>query len=140
MGRRWLCYDHERVHDESEQAVYCVDGEWIEDDPPPPVSEFRARWNETMLRARGQHPDQVEATIRTLGVCDRRTEATVSAWPEASLPWSTAWQRLTGRGCRARWPVAGTGYGRARCELVRDHRGDHALERGMDTPRWKTDT
>lgn len=132
MSRAWFCYDHERVHDEAEQAVHCVDGEWIED-PPPPVSEFRARWNETMLRARGQHPEQVEATIRAFGVCDRRTETDMTSWPEASLPWSTAWQRLTGRGCRSRWP--GPTY-RGRCELVQGHDGDHALERGMDTPRW----
>jgi hypothetical protein len=56
------------------------------------------------------------------------------SWPEAALPWSTWWQWLTRRGCRSRY--RGPTY-RGRCELVRGHDCDHALERGMDTPRWR---
>lgn len=54
-----------------------------------------------------------------------------------SLPWAWwPWHR-----CRAvKEPdstVSGGGYF-GRCDLVRGHFGDHALERGMETPRWST--
>jgi ADP-ribosylglycohydrolase len=71
MSREWVCFEHGRVHDDAEQAVYCQDGEWRET-PEPPRSEFRKRYDDIFLRARGQHPDQVEATIKALGTCDRR--------------------------------------------------------------------
>jgi hypothetical protein len=57
-------------------------------------------------------------------------------WQELAapgLPWQKyPWQRR----CKA---VKEPGEGHwGRCELVRNHWGDHALERGMDTPRWST--
>jgi hypothetical protein len=54
--------------------------------------------------------------------------------PAASdLPWAKwSWQC-----CPARVEPNPSGpYGR--CELRRGHEGDHALERGFDTPRWST--
>lgn len=53
-----------------------------------------------------------------------------------TLPWAKwPWRR-----CRAvREPRPGESYYAGRCDLTRRHRGDHALERGMDTPRWSTD-
>jgi len=50
------------------------------------------------------------------------------------LPWAGWWQRR----CRAvREPKPDAPY-YGRCELRRGHDGDHALERGFDTPRWST--
>jgi hypothetical protein len=52
-----------------------------------------------------------------------------------SLPWARwSWQACTAR--RERRPDVPY-FGR--CELRRNHDGDHALERGMDIPRWSTD-
>jgi hypothetical protein len=72
--REWFCFEHGRVHADAEQAVYCQDGEWHEK-PEPERSEFAKRWEDVSIRARGQHPDQVMATIRALGTCDRRGPA-----------------------------------------------------------------
>jgi hypothetical protein len=45
------------------------------------------------------------------------------------------WQR-----CRAvREPEVHTPNWHGRCELKKNHRGDHALERGFDIPRWSTE-
>jgi len=55
-----------------------------------------------------------------------------------NLPWSTSitgWDR-----CEAVKERNRTGYW-GRCELKKTHNEediDHALERGMDTPRWST--
>ncbi len=51
------------------------------------------------------------------------------------LPWQNLWQRRC-RAFRERRP--GEPYW-GRCELRRRHEGDHALERGFDTPRWSSD-
>ena len=49
------------------------------------------------------------------------------------------WQRPFRRRCRAvREPRPGVAF-HGRCELAAGHDGDHALERGFDTPRWSTD-
>lgn len=57
---------------------------------------------------------------------------------QTDLPWAP----LLGRRCRARRETRAS-EGRdqhfGRCELRAGHAGDHALERGMDTPRWSTD-
>lgn len=48
------------------------------------------------------------------------------------------WAQLFQRRCRAvREARPGQGLW-GRCELLADHEGDHALERGMDCPRWST--
>lgn len=49
-----------------------------------------------------------------------------------NLPWAIfPWQQ-----CKA---VKEPGDGHhGRCELRHGHEGDHALERGMDIPRWST--
>lgn len=55
---------------------------------------------------------------------------------EQELPWA----RWPWRQCQAvREPRPGQPYGR--CELVRGHdvEIDHALERGLDIPRWSTE-
>lgn len=61
---------------------------------------------------------------------------------QAHLPWASIRDTLRGRRCKARL-ANGT-----RCELVRNHNHPatrpsptvlHALERGMDTPRWSTE-
>lgn len=50
-------------------------------------------------------------------------------------PWARPWQRT----CTAvREQRDGAIYW-GRCELVRNHRGDHALDRGVDVVRWSTD-
>ena len=51
----------------------------------------------------------------------------------ATDQWATwPWQQ-----CRARRePRSGEFFGR--CELRKGHAGDHALERGFDSPRWST--
>lgn len=51
------------------------------------------------------------------------------------LEWAKwPWQRR----CTARKEPNSSGYW-GRCELKKNHKCDHALERGMDTPRWSTD-
>jgi len=52
-----------------------------------------------------------------------------------SLPWA----RWPWQACIARREQRGTSSLFGRCELRRNHEGDHALERGMDIPRWSTD-
>lgn len=54
---------------------------------------------------------------------------------EHYLPWARPWQR---RCAAVREQRAGSMFW-GRCELVRDHDGDHALDRGYDIPRWSTD-
>lgn len=52
------------------------------------------------------------------------------------LPWSKPFRAQ----CRAVREPRGTDAFFGRCELRPDHTGhDHALDRGMDTPRWSTD-
>lgn len=53
--------------------------------------------------------------------------------PAVDLPWAGVFQRR----CKARVEPNESGFW-GRCELVRGHEGDHALERGMDCPRWST--
>lgn len=49
------------------------------------------------------------------------------------IPWAQwFWQK-----CRAVKEPNPSGYW-GRCELVKDHVGDHALERGMEILRWST--
>lgn len=52
--------------------------------------------------------------------------------PEAELPWAGVRNR-----CRAVKEPNGDGFW-GRCELKKNHEVDHALERGMDIPRWST--
>lgn len=53
------------------------------------------------------------------------------------FPWATTWDRLLGRQCKAVLPrMDGIIYW-GRCELVKNHICDHALERGFETPQWK---
>ena len=59
------------------------------------------------------------------------------------IPETLPWRHWPEKRCNAvrekRLPFEGTRfefYGR--CELVRYHYGDHALQRGSDTPRWTT--
>ena len=53
----------------------------------------------------------------------------------AELPWA---KPMFGPSrCRAVKEHNASGH-HGRCELGAGHKGDHALERGMDTPRWST--
>jgi len=52
---------------------------------------------------------------------------------DEDLPWAALWHRR----CKAVKELGGTYWGR--CELRRHHAGLHALERGMDIPRWSTE-
>jgi hypothetical protein len=53
-------------------------------------------------------------------------------------PKLTDWARWPWQACKAiKEQRSGQSYGR--CELKKNHKGDHALERGMDIPRWSTD-
>lgn len=45
------------------------------------------------------------------------------------------WYRWPWQRCRAVAEPNDSGYF-GRCELKKRHVGDHALERGMDLPRW----
>ena len=60
-----------------------------------------------------------------------------AAYDRDGLPWATVWQTLTGRRCRARKEPNPSGMW-GRCDLAAGHQGDHALERGLDVPRWST--
>lgn len=53
------------------------------------------------------------------------------------LPWVKWWQPW--RRCKTPYPKS-EGMYKGRCELDKKHNGimDHAIERGMDIPRWKT--
>jgi hypothetical protein len=50
-----------------------------------------------------------------------------------NLPWVLPWHRR----CKAVKEPGEPYWGR--CELRAGHQGDHALERGMETPRWSTE-
>lgn len=54
-------------------------------------------------------------------------------------PWATVGESLWFGQCRARREPRGRRSYFGRCELRRGHSGPHALDRGMDTPRWSTD-
>jgi hypothetical protein len=53
------------------------------------------------------------------------------------FPWATLKQFLLGRQCKARLPRTDNFPYWGRCELVKDHICDHAMERGFNTPQWK---
>jgi len=53
------------------------------------------------------------------------------------FPWASTWEYLLGRRCRASLPRTDDFPYWGRCELVKDHLCDHALERGFATPQWK---
>lgn len=64
-----------------------------------------------------------------------RALAPLFAEADRPLPWATP---LIGRRCRAVLEPRQPGSYYGRCELRPGHEGDHALERGFDTPRWST--
>lgn len=69
------------------------------------------------------------------GVNNRSSDSPAYEPLEEMLPWA---QWPFDPRCRARRERRrGQYYGR--CELRAGHEGDHALERGMDVPRWSTD-
>lgn len=85
------------------------------------------------MRPLGRHeglPQRVEFGV---GAYDALPAMRASQRPE-DLPWAP----LFGRRCRARKEPNESGFW-GRCELAAGHAGDHALERGMDTPRWSTE-
>jgi hypothetical protein len=56
------------------------------------------------------------------------------------LPWVRVWQRQCTAVREPRYDVRPrTSHDYGRCQLRRTHHGDHALRRGVDTPRWSTD-
>lgn len=52
----------------------------------------------------------------------------------SKLTWSKWWWQQ----CKAVKEPNPSGHW-GRCELKKNHKGDHALERGMDIPRWSTE-
>lgn len=52
---------------------------------------------------------------------------------DIELPWAYPFAAR----CRAVKEPNDSGYW-GRCDLRAGHDGDHALERGLDTPRWST--
>ena len=87
-------------------------------------------------RPEDRPPDEVEIWVEDLHEKGSLKASEGSVERRGDLPWSQyIWQQ-----CKAVREPRGTGsshYGR--CELHRDHEGiDHALERGMDIPRWST--
>jgi hypothetical protein len=79
--------------------------------------------------------DLQELSERQLQAAGLKRIAPARPKAEGPLPWAKwPWQR-----CFAyREPRDGSHY-HGRCELRRGHPGDHALERGFDTPRWSSD-
>ncbi len=67
-------------------------------------------------------------SIGAVGLCAKHKRL------QADLPWAPIWPW---KRCRASVEPNPTGYW-GRCDLQARHDGDHALERGMDTPRWST--
>lgn len=71
--------------------------------------------------------------------CDERAKGVKSivgtmGMKEATLPWHRPFH---GRRCRARL-AHGTSHGyHGRCDLIRNHDGVHALERGMEIVRFR---
>jgi hypothetical protein len=60
------------------------------------------------------------------------------AEPAPKVPLEREWARWPWQSCRAYRERHQDDPYFGRCELIRNHRGDHALERGFDIPRWST--
>lgn len=92
-------------------------------------------------------------SIRTIFAIELRGRAEDTLWewidrvtsqpiPDPDLlklpkrPELLVWAKWPWQRCKAVKEPSDSHYGR--CELKKKHAGDHALERGMDIPRWST--
>lgn len=106
------------------------------------MSDSEERANEIRMglckpRVIGETYDELDAFIEDLHEKGPLKASERSVERRGDLPWAIyLWQQ-----CKAvKEPNPEHSSHHGRCDLIRNHAGiDHALERGMDIPRWSTD-